>query len=221
MHSEDMFDCPVCMEKMKPPKRIFQCSNGHSFCGQCKNNPSMTSCPICRIQFTGSNVSRNIMAETLVSQMISSPSTSVPPSEDTSPSAPPKENPSGQMQSIHGDFVDSRREMGYILKPERDSDDTFQLEKNLVNLLQKLDLDHLWPVFADNEVTMRDLQKLQSSDLKDIGIKRLMDRKRILEAAKDQQSAGTQRDANIVKSVIQTVQEVIFNYKTRIKSDMS
>ena len=221
MQSADLLDCPVCLEEMRPPKKIFQCSNGHSLCEQCKNNPALTLCPICRIEFTGSNVSRNIMAETLVSQMISSPSTSVPPSENTSPSAPPMEDPSGQMQSIHGDFVDSRREMGYILKPERDSDDTFQLEKNLVNLLQKLDLDHLWPVFADNEVTMRDLQKLQSSDLKDIGIKKLMDRKRILEAAKDQQSAGTQRDANIVKSVIQTVQEVIFNYKTRIKSDMS
>ena len=101
------------------------------------------------------------------------------------------------------------------------SNDTFQLEEDLVNLLENLELDHLSPVFEDNEITMRDLLKLQPSDLHDIGIKKLLDRKRILEAAMDQQSAGTQRDANIVKSVIQTVQEVIFNYKTRIKSDMS
>ena len=64
-------------------------------------------------------------------------------------------------------------------------------------------------------------KKLQPSDLQDIGIKKLMDRIKILEAAKDQQPARTQRDVSTVKSVIKTVQEVISNYKTRIKSDMS
>ena len=48
-----------------------------------------------------------------------------------------------------------------------------------------------------------------------------MDRIKILEAAKDQQPARTQRDVSTVKSVIQTVPEVIFNNKTRIESDMS
>ena len=34
-------ECPVCMEEMKPPKKIFQCSNGHVICEHCKNNPEV------------------------------------------------------------------------------------------------------------------------------------------------------------------------------------
>ena len=29
------------MEEMKPPKKIFQCSNGHVICELCKNNPEV------------------------------------------------------------------------------------------------------------------------------------------------------------------------------------
>ena len=83
-----MFDCPMCMEEMKPPKKIFQCSNGHSFCDQCKDNPALRSCPICRVQFTGSNVTRNILAETLVTQLSSSPSTSSARDSGWQPSGP-------------------------------------------------------------------------------------------------------------------------------------
>ena len=68
----DAFDCPVCLEEMKPPKKIFQCSNGHSFCETCKMNPALRSCPVCRVFFNGSNVTRNILAETLAGQMTSS-----------------------------------------------------------------------------------------------------------------------------------------------------
>ena len=73
-------------------------------------------------------------------------------------------------------------------------------------------MTHLSPLFEDNQVTMRDLRKLQPSDLQDIGIKKLMDRKRILEAANDNQPVGSQidRDTNIEKSVTQTLKEVIF-----------
>ena len=31
----------MCMEEMKPPKKIFQCSNGHVICEHCKNNPEV------------------------------------------------------------------------------------------------------------------------------------------------------------------------------------
>ena len=75
MQSGDLLECPVCMEEMKPPKKIFQCSNGHAFCEQCKINPALTSCPICRIQFTDSNVSRNILAEAFASQATSNRTT--------------------------------------------------------------------------------------------------------------------------------------------------
>ena len=74
MHGTKLFDCPISMEEMKPPMKIFQCSNGHALCGQCKDNPVMTSCPICRIVFTGSNVSRNILAESLAREMNSTSS---------------------------------------------------------------------------------------------------------------------------------------------------
>ena len=65
MQFAELLSCPVCFEQMKPPKKIFQCSNGHALCEQCKDNPALTSCPICRIGFTGSTVSRNILAEKL------------------------------------------------------------------------------------------------------------------------------------------------------------
>ena len=29
-------ECPVCMEEMAPPTRIFQCGTGHLLCGVCR-----------------------------------------------------------------------------------------------------------------------------------------------------------------------------------------
>jgi hypothetical protein len=61
----EMLECPVCLEEMKPPKKIFQCSYGHVICELCKNNPQVHSCPTCRVKFRGHNVVRNIVAEKL------------------------------------------------------------------------------------------------------------------------------------------------------------
>jgi len=61
----DLLECPVCLEEMKPPKKIFQCSNGHVICELCKANPEVRSCPTCRVKFRGHNVVRNIVAEKL------------------------------------------------------------------------------------------------------------------------------------------------------------
>ena len=88
MQNTNIIECPVCMEQMGPPKKIFQCSNGHAFCEQCKDNPAMTSCPICRLMFHGSNISRNILAETLAKEFTSS--SSAPKSSSTSTSNEPK-----------------------------------------------------------------------------------------------------------------------------------
>ena len=95
--------------------------------------------------------------------------------------------------------VDSRTEMG--AKPKHEA--SFKLEMDLVDLLKKLDLSHLSPLFVVNQVTMRDLKRLESKDLQDIGIQRLMDRKLILEAAKEKQPVEPQikRDTSTVKSV--------------------
>ena len=61
----ELLECPVCLEEMKPPKKVFQCSNGHVICELCKNNPEVRSCPTCRVKFRGHNVVRNIVAEKL------------------------------------------------------------------------------------------------------------------------------------------------------------
>jgi hypothetical protein len=34
-------ECPICTEEMKPPRKIFQCSNGHVICELCKINPKV------------------------------------------------------------------------------------------------------------------------------------------------------------------------------------
>ena len=31
-------ECPICLEEMAPPTRIFQCLNGHHVCGACRQN---------------------------------------------------------------------------------------------------------------------------------------------------------------------------------------
>jgi len=45
--------CPVCYESLKPPKRIFQCTNGHLVCEVCKRQPQLTGCPTCRQPIMG------------------------------------------------------------------------------------------------------------------------------------------------------------------------
>ena len=47
-----LLECPVCLEEMRPPVKIFQCSNGHALCEHCKDNPHVKSCPTCRVVFT-------------------------------------------------------------------------------------------------------------------------------------------------------------------------
>jgi len=42
---EDQFACPVCLELLVPPLRIFQCPEGHILCENCKENPALVHCP--------------------------------------------------------------------------------------------------------------------------------------------------------------------------------
>ena len=55
---EDQFACPVCLELLKPPLRIFQCPEGHILCENCKENPALVHCPQCRVPLER-NCSRN------------------------------------------------------------------------------------------------------------------------------------------------------------------
>ena len=63
---EKEFECPVCLEVMAPPRRIFQCVNGHLICDSCKNHPEIRSCPSCRVVIVTSQFTRNIPMERLI-----------------------------------------------------------------------------------------------------------------------------------------------------------
>ena len=54
-------ECPVCLEEMVPPRRIWQCSDGHAICEDCRKRPEVKNCPTCRQTIVG----RNTLAEKL------------------------------------------------------------------------------------------------------------------------------------------------------------
>lgn len=60
-----LLECPVCLELAWPPKRIFQCREGHIICETCKSNPHLKVCPMCRIPFASNFTSRNRQLEEL------------------------------------------------------------------------------------------------------------------------------------------------------------
>lgn len=60
-----LLECPVCLELAWPPKRIYQCREGHIVCDVCKGNPNLRNCPMCRIPFATNFTSRNRQLEEL------------------------------------------------------------------------------------------------------------------------------------------------------------
>jgi len=58
-------ECPVCMEEMKPPRRIWQCSDGHPVCEHCRKKPEVTCCPTCRKYIVGRSTIAEKMARSL------------------------------------------------------------------------------------------------------------------------------------------------------------
>ena len=46
-------ECPVCMENMLPPRRIYQCGNGHIICEICQPKIKEQKCPTCLQVFVG------------------------------------------------------------------------------------------------------------------------------------------------------------------------
>jgi len=60
-----LLECPVCLELAWPPKRIYQCREGHIVCDVCKSNPNLRNCPMCRIPFATNFTSRNRQLEEL------------------------------------------------------------------------------------------------------------------------------------------------------------
>ena len=55
----NLLECPVCLEIAWPPKKIFQCREGHIVCDTCKANPNLKTCPMCRIPLSSNLTSRN------------------------------------------------------------------------------------------------------------------------------------------------------------------
>jgi len=60
-----LLECPVCLELAWPPRKIFQCREGHIVCDTCKANPNLKTCPICRVSFSDHLTSRNRSLEEL------------------------------------------------------------------------------------------------------------------------------------------------------------
>jgi len=62
----DEMECPVCWEEMTPPKKIFQCRQGHAVCETCFENPQVKKCPTCRGHFIGRATTLEKIAMTLL-----------------------------------------------------------------------------------------------------------------------------------------------------------
>ena len=60
-------ECPICYEEMKPPIKIFQCSEGHLLCDNCfkKVSESTKACPFCKRDVV-SNPIRNRALEEII-----------------------------------------------------------------------------------------------------------------------------------------------------------
>jgi len=62
-------ECPVCFDEMKPPTRIFQCTNGHLICGGCMAKMKGIKCPTCKeARIMGRAVAMEQLARTLYRQ---------------------------------------------------------------------------------------------------------------------------------------------------------
>ena len=60
-------ECPMCLEKLMPPKTIMQCGSGHIVCQTCESRPELTNCPKCRQAFTGRAIAMEQYIATLFS----------------------------------------------------------------------------------------------------------------------------------------------------------
>jgi len=73
---EEAPECPVCMTEMLPPKMIFQCSEGHLVCSDCK--PRLEACATCRDQ--NGYIGRNRYAENRIRSKRRRPNLNAPTS---------------------------------------------------------------------------------------------------------------------------------------------
>ena len=62
-------ECVVCIEIPTRTIQNFSCAEHHLLCTDCKNNPSITKCPVCRQDFERIPVQRNRLAEKMVAKL--------------------------------------------------------------------------------------------------------------------------------------------------------
>jgi len=88
----NLLECPVCLEIAWPPKKIFQCREGHIVCDTCKANPNLKNCPMCRIPLSTHMASRNRSLEELARTLLEEERVSEEPMANVAiaiPTAPP------------------------------------------------------------------------------------------------------------------------------------
>lgn len=67
--NEEAFECPICFVLPLPPKQVYQCTNGHIYCSDCKEKPRMSVCPQCRAPIPKDNAIRNLMYEEIIANV--------------------------------------------------------------------------------------------------------------------------------------------------------
>ena len=61
-------ECPICFEDFKPSTKIYQCLNGHLYCGACKPQLTCLSCPQCRQPIPEEGI-RNVFLEKIIQRI--------------------------------------------------------------------------------------------------------------------------------------------------------
>ncbi|XP_059097516.1 uncharacterized protein LOC131891859 [Tigriopus californicus] len=103
-----LLECPVCLETSWPPRKIFQCMQGHIICDICKSHPQLTTCPICRQVLNSRYVSRNLALENLAVNLLEQAQEGM-----LTPSLPrPKRTSSHTTLDIHSVDSDSNQAPG-------------------------------------------------------------------------------------------------------------
>ena len=61
-------ECPICFEDFKPTTKIYQCFNGHLYCGDCKPKLDCLMCPQCRQPIPEDGI-RNVFLEKIIKRI--------------------------------------------------------------------------------------------------------------------------------------------------------
>jgi len=61
-------ECPICFEDFNPATKIYQCTSGHLYCGECKPKLVSKTCPQCRQPLSEDGI-RNIFLEKIIKRL--------------------------------------------------------------------------------------------------------------------------------------------------------